>query len=313
MEFGALSTKYRVPVTLKGGPQQVEVKELPKHKKNADVGFKKTVFSSSILVEQEDAASFEDNEEVTLSADFHCRRLKLSVIKITLMDWGNAIIRTKSLGPSGDVTAIEADIFLEGDFKKTKKKVTWLPANSPLVDVTLLDYDYIITKKKLEEEDDVADFVTPQTEFRVEAHADANVVELKQGDIIQFERKGYHILDKVRGDFVKGDLHLDFISIPDGRAGGVASKAGAIPVDPSAAPAAKKPTTGGWGNSAPSGAQAPVKAPSPDGKVMLSEELQGFKIPVTTTMYKADPVAGDAQAKADTKMYKVDSVYDWSA
>lgn len=51
-------------MTLKGGPQQIEVKELPKHKKNADAGLKKTVFSSSILVEQEDAASFEDNEEV---------------------------------------------------------------------------------------------------------------------------------------------------------------------------------------------------------------------------------------------------------
>jgi len=147
----------------------------------------------------------------------------------------------------------------------------------------------------------------------VEAHADANVAELKQGDIIQFERKGYYVLDKVRGDFVKGDLHLDFISIPDGRAGGVASKAGATPVDPSAAPAVKKPTTGGWGKSAPSGAQAPVKGPSPDEKAMLSEELQGFKIPVTTTMYKVDPVAGDAQAQADTKMYEVDSVYDWSA
>lgn len=58
------STKYRVPVTLKGGPQQTEVKELPKHKKNPDTGLKKTVFSSAIFVEQEDAASFENNEEV---------------------------------------------------------------------------------------------------------------------------------------------------------------------------------------------------------------------------------------------------------
>ena len=37
---------------------------MPKHKKNSDVGEKKTVFSSNILIEQEDAASFEDNEEV---------------------------------------------------------------------------------------------------------------------------------------------------------------------------------------------------------------------------------------------------------
>lgn len=228
------------------------------------------------------------------------------------MDWGNAIIRKKSLGPSGDVIAIEADLFLEGDFKKTKKKVTWLPLNSPLVDVTLLDYDYLITKKKLEEDDDVADFVTPQTEFRVEALADANVAELKQGDIIQFERKGYYILDKVQGDLAKGDLHLDFISIPDGRAGGVASKAGTTPLDPSAPPVVKKSTTGGWGKSALLGAETSTKPSNPNEKVMLSEGSQGFKIPVTTTMYNVDAVVSDVEAKADTKMYNVDSVYDHS-
>lgn len=44
----------------------MEVKSIPKHKKNADVGFKKTTYSSSIFVEQEDAASFEDQEEVNV-------------------------------------------------------------------------------------------------------------------------------------------------------------------------------------------------------------------------------------------------------
>ncbi len=42
-----------------------EIKLNPKHKKNAEVGEKKTVYSSNILVEQEDAASFDDNEEVS--------------------------------------------------------------------------------------------------------------------------------------------------------------------------------------------------------------------------------------------------------
>lgn len=51
-------------MTIKGGPSGVEVKSLPKHKKNPDVGEKKTVYSSTILVDQEDAKSFEDQEEV---------------------------------------------------------------------------------------------------------------------------------------------------------------------------------------------------------------------------------------------------------
>lgn len=41
-----------------------EVKVLPLHKKNPNVGEKRTVYTDEILVEQEDAASFDDGEEV---------------------------------------------------------------------------------------------------------------------------------------------------------------------------------------------------------------------------------------------------------
>jgi len=53
-----------VLVTIKGGPSAPEIKTLPRHKKNPEVGEKKTVYTSTILLEQEDAASFEDQEEV---------------------------------------------------------------------------------------------------------------------------------------------------------------------------------------------------------------------------------------------------------
>jgi hypothetical protein len=42
-----------------------EVVNKPLHKKNPDVGEKPMVFSSKLLMEQEDAASFGDNEEVS--------------------------------------------------------------------------------------------------------------------------------------------------------------------------------------------------------------------------------------------------------
>jgi len=40
------------------------VKLLPKHKKNAEIGEKKTAYTSSIVIEQEDAVSFDEQEEV---------------------------------------------------------------------------------------------------------------------------------------------------------------------------------------------------------------------------------------------------------
>ena len=53
----------RVRVTLKGA-SGIEVKANPRHKKNAEIGMKDTVYGPIVYIEQEDAVSFEDNEEV---------------------------------------------------------------------------------------------------------------------------------------------------------------------------------------------------------------------------------------------------------
>ncbi|THU84795.1 glutamate-tRNA ligase [Dendrothele bispora CBS 962.96] len=259
----AVGEDKKVLVTIKGGPTSPEVKALPKHKKNPDVGEKQTVYTSNILVEQEDAQSFEDQEE------------------ITLMDWGNAFVRSKTTNSSGQVTSIEMELHLEGDFKKTKKKITWLAQSTsthPLIPVTLLDYDYLITKKKLEENDNVEDYITPVTEFRESAVADANVKELKKGDIIQFERKGYYIYDGEN----KEDGKMEFIRIPDGKAANLASKAG--------------------GGSGVGGSAQPATAAKDDPAKIDSASA--------TKMYKLETVYGEqTKPEVDTKMYKIDSVY----
>ncbi|KAG6333574.1 hypothetical protein ID866_5513 [Astraeus odoratus] len=258
--FWAIVKDNMVPVTLSGGPENPEVRSLPRHKKNAEVGEKSTVYSNTILVEQEDAVSFEDGEE------------------ITLMDWGNAIVRSKTTGSNNEITSLTMDLHLEGDFRKTKKKITWLAQATnahPLVDAVLLDYDYLITKKKLEEEDDVKDFVTPVSEFREDAYADANVKTLQKGNIIQFERKGYYIFDGVAEEG-----KLEFIKIPDGRAANLASKA-------------EKNTT------VASGTPAPAPATS-------SASLTASK------MYRVENVYGEEGVRPapTTKMYAVNSVYE---
>jgi glutamyl-tRNA synthetase len=197
------------------------------------------------------------------------------------MDWGNAFVRSKTTDANGVVTSIEMELHLDGDFRKTKKKVTWLaqPAEHKLVDTVLLDYDYIITKKKLEEDDKVEDFVTPVTEFREEAYTDANVIELKQGDIIQFERKGYYVFDGIV------DGVREFIRIPDGRAAGLASKA------------VTEPNKGKYDQAASATAQPALTAATAE---------------YPTTMYEVTPVYGDSTAipPTETSMYKVKNVYD---
>jgi hypothetical protein len=52
-------------------------------------------------------------------------------------------------GPDGQVTALTGQLHLAGDFKKTRLKLTWLADVPELVPLTLTDFDYLITKKKV--------------------------------------------------------------------------------------------------------------------------------------------------------------------
>lgn len=142
------------------------------------------------------------------------------------MDWGNAIVRkiTKS---GAIVTGLELELHLEGDFKKTEKKITWLAtaADAPnLLSVTLYDYDYFITKRKLEEGEEWTSYLTPVTKYAKEVWVDANCASLTVGTHIQFERKGYFILDASSSG--KDGVELAFNLIPDGRTATVGLKAG---------------------------------------------------------------------------------------
>ncbi|KAI8150381.1 tRNA synthetases class I, catalytic domain-containing protein [Fennellomyces sp. T-0311] len=192
-----------VQCKVQGAPATPEVKDTLKHKKNPDIGTKKTTYSSKIVLDQEDAKSLEVGEE------------------ITLMDWGNAFVRNVTKDADGNATSVDLELHLEGDFKKTKKKISWLSYGDEIVDVLLVDYDYLITKKKVEEGDSVDELVTPVSEFKTPAVADANVASLKTGDIIQFERKGFYILDQPATD----SAPAHFIHIPDGKAASTVSKA----------------------------------------------------------------------------------------
>ncbi|MCJ1370026.1 hypothetical protein MMC20_001238 [Loxospora ochrophaea] len=190
-----------VLATIKGARAAAYIEEKPKHGKNTELGMKKVAYSRSILIEQEDAKTFKEDEE------------------ITLMNWGNAIVRkiSTSLNPlNSNITNLELDLHLQGDVKKTDKKITWLSVEGQeLIPVELVDFDYLITKDKIDENDNVDDFLNPQTEFRSQALADCNVADLQVDDIIQFERKGYFRVDR---KFLHGEPAVLF-NIPTGKTG----------------------------------------------------------------------------------------------
>ena len=194
--------EHAVTCTVKGARLQPQVEERPKHPKNPELGMKKVVFAPTILIDQDDAQSFAVDEE------------------ITLMTWGNAIVRdvSHSLNPLSlkTVTKVELELHLQGDVKKTAKKITWLPAEgAELVPVTLVDFDFLITKDKIEEDEKVEDFLTKETEFVTEGLADEDVAKLQRDDIIEFQRKGFYRVDK---PLQHGEPAVLF-AIPSGKAG----------------------------------------------------------------------------------------------
>ncbi|KAL8757507.1 MAG: hypothetical protein Q9184_004187 [Pyrenodesmia sp. 2 TL-2023] len=198
----AIEKENAVTAILKGARVAPYTEDKPKHGKNPELGTKKVAYSTEILIDQSDAQSFAQDEE------------------ITLMNWGNAIVRSisHSLNPlhRSLVTSLELDLHLQGDVKKTKQKITWLATSGQeLIPVELVDFHHLITKDKLEEDDNVDDFLTPETEFRTEALADGNVADLKPDDVIQFERKGYFRVDRA---FKHGEKAVMFL-IPTGKEG----------------------------------------------------------------------------------------------
>jgi glutamyl-tRNA synthetase len=172
--------KGAVKALVINGPAEAYNEDRPKHAKNPAVGTKKVAYSKHLILDQEDVKLFKQDEE------------------ITLMNWGNAIVR--KINGSNPITDIELELHLEGDVKKTEKKVTWLSTDGQdLVKAEVWEFDHLFTKDKLEEEDNWEDFINKDSANKTDQLCDVNVLDLKENDIIQLERKGYFRVDKPAG------------------------------------------------------------------------------------------------------------------
>ncbi|GFY99681.1 glutamyl/glutaminyl-tRNA synthetase, class Ic [Actinidia rufa] len=192
----AVIEEGHVLLTLIDGPEKPFVRIIPRHKKYEGAGEKATTYTRQIWIERVDAESISVDEE------------------ITLMDWGNAIVKEIQKDEHGNVLRLTGILHLEGSVKTTKLKLTWLPETTELVNLSLMEFDYLITKKKLEEGEDFLDVLNPCTKKVTAALGDANMRNLQRGEILQLERKGYFICDV---PFVRPLKPIVLFAIPDGR------------------------------------------------------------------------------------------------
>lgn len=192
----AVIEERRVLLTLSDGPEDPFTRIIPKHKKYEAAGMKVTTYTKRVWIDYADAELISANEEVTL------------------MDWGNSIVKNIEKDQQGNVVSLTGVLHLEGSVKTTKLKLTWLPDTDELVKLSLVDFDFIITKKKLEEDEDFVDVVNPCTEKETSALGDSNMRDLKRGDILQLERKGYFRCDVPFSSLTEP---IVLFAIPDGK------------------------------------------------------------------------------------------------
>jgi len=167
-----------VILELDGPASPIEV-EVARHRENPSLGTKRIIHTNRIFIEQEDAQELHDNEE------------------ITLMDWGNAIV-TKITKDNNLVTGVRAELHLEGDFKNTNLRLTWLPATpANLVELRLIEYDSLITVPKIPgyEKKKYTNYANRNSKLVTLAYGEANLKELQKGDQFQLSRIGYFMLD----------------------------------------------------------------------------------------------------------------------
>ena len=151
----------------------------PLHPKIADVGNRPLNIGPVVWIERDDAKSLRVDEE------------------LTLMHWGNAIVRKIETNPDGSIV-LYGELNLKGDYRKTEKKITFVADRTGETGlVKLIELDHLITKATLSDSDSFENFVTPKSWFETDAVADLVIRKsVQKGQIVQLERRGYFICDE---------------------------------------------------------------------------------------------------------------------
>ncbi|XP_062863128.1 bifunctional glutamate/proline--tRNA ligase [Trichomycterus rosablanca] len=176
--FTALLSSQVVPILISEAKE--EMKEVAKHPKNADVGMKQIWYGSKVFVEGADAETFTEGETVTF------------------INWGNIIITKIHKNSNGAISSLEGRLNLENtDYKKTTK-ITWLTDTSkaPLTPTVCVNYHHLITKPVLAKDDNFKDYINKNSKIEEMMLGDPCLKDLKKGDIIQLQRRGFYICDQ---------------------------------------------------------------------------------------------------------------------
>uniref|UniRef100_A0A7S4J4K3 glutamate--tRNA ligase n=1 Tax=Odontella aurita TaxID=265563 RepID=A0A7S4J4K3_9STRA len=201
--FMAIDKSTGVKLTVTNGPDEEERAYVSAdyHPKDPSMGKRIVQCAKEVLLEGVDAEGLKVEDEIVL--------MKWGLVKITKVEGGLEGAHV----PDADMDVI-----------RKAKKLSWIASVAGNTPTILTEFDNLVTKEKLEEEDNFYDYVNPRTKAESTAIGDAMLRTLKEGDVIQLERRGYYRVDR---PYVGPDKPLVLLMIPDGKAkpmGGLAGR-----------------------------------------------------------------------------------------
>ncbi|XP_050061936.1 bifunctional glutamate/proline--tRNA ligase [Aphis gossypii] len=201
-----------VEVVVEDVKKAYKIDNVPRHPKNSQLGLKNCVWAApKILIDYSDAELLEAGRHATF------------------INWGNLLINRIERNQDNKIEKIYAVSDLGNtDFKSTIK-VTWLPStdNSEseevlpiLVPVVCVYFDNLISKAVLAKDDDFKDYLnTENSRWELQMLGDSELKDIKKGDVIQLQRRGYFICDSTNQPFsihTGKETPLVLFNIPDG-------------------------------------------------------------------------------------------------
>lgn len=200
--FMAVDKENNVKLTVTNGPEEGDFSfmETPFHPKDPSLGKRNVRLSKNVLLETADMDGVEVGEQIVL--------LRWGVVKITKVDGG-----------------LEGEYVPDGDFKAAKRKLSWLANVSNNTPVILTEFDNLVSKDRLEEDDNFEDHINPHTMAVTDVIGDAGLKTLQENDVIQLERRGYYRVDR---PYVSKDKPLILYTIPDGKSKAMSGQSGKL-------------------------------------------------------------------------------------
>ncbi|XP_059478554.1 bifunctional glutamate/proline--tRNA ligase [Neocloeon triangulifer] len=198
--FTALEQSDPVIVNVKNVKE--EALTVAKHPKDPAVGTKTVWVGPKILIDRADADILKEGENTTF------------------INWGNILIK-KINRANGKITSIDAEPNLDNkDYKKTLK-ITWLAdtAKGKTIPCACVYFDHIISKAVLGKDEDFKNYIGHETRTDVMMLGDPELVNVKKGDIIQLQRRGFFVCDRPyepTSIYSAKDSPIVLFSIPDG-------------------------------------------------------------------------------------------------